>query len=179
MEGRSQLKKRTCRVNELQTILSAGQKCLFVGLVELETRSEQSQEECLRDVTTEAGDLTGGTHLNTKMRIGTSETRETEHGCLASHKVQLVLVDRMTFHWNTKHDLRGSTNKVEIKGLGNEREGSGTSKIALDNLELVVLCHELNVERTADVKSGHDFVGNTNRLTFRLCVPVFEREARV
>lgn len=87
----------------------------------------------------------------------------TTHGCLLgslstpiycigtnlhSHSAQGTEMDFDRLHWKAHNDPGCYGNKVDVQGLGDEGEGARDAKVALDDLQLVVLGDELEVART-------------------------------
>lgn len=62
---------------------------------------------------------------------------------LHTHSAESFEVNDSWFNWLTNHNFCCQSNKVKVKSLGNEREGARDPKIALYNLELVVLGNKL------------------------------------
>ena len=54
-------------------------------------------------------------------------------------------------HRNAEHNLCGQLNQVDLQHFTYEGETSTCTKVTFDNLNLVVSCQVLDIERTADV----------------------------
>ena len=55
------------------------------------------------------------------------------------------------FHRDSQHHLRCQINEVQFQHLRDEGETTGGTQITLDDQNIVVTRHKLNVERSVDV----------------------------
>jgi hypothetical protein len=121
----------------------------------------------LNKVLTEASHFTSRRHLDTKVGISTGKTSPRELGNLDSEVVTLF------FHEvNGLRDVgagksaSGNINEVGTEDLGNEGERTGSTEVALDDLERrfttvgVVGVDDLHVEGTGDLPGLSNLVGN-------------------
>ena len=146
---------------ELITECVAGnrKKGVLVFGGELELGRDHGLHEGLVLGIAEASDLPGRGHLYAKVGIGTAETSKGEHGSLDADVVNVKKGDAVGLDLETAHRLGGKRDEVVVEGLTDEREGSACSEVALNDLDVVVLGHELDVEGTGDLKGAGDHAG--------------------
>ncbi len=75
-----------------------------------------------------------------------------------------------------EHHLGRKLDEIDLKHLGDERERSGSPKVTFYHLNLVILCQELNIERTRDIQSAGNSPGNLLNATNSLYVKLLRRE---
>ncbi len=141
-----------------------------LGELELEVGREDGLDEGLARIVTVAGDLSRGSHLDTKSGIGSLESGEGEHGGLAADVVQVLQHDGAALVRKLDHDTGRKLDEVEVEGLGHEGEGTGGSQVALDNLDGIVLGEHLDVEGAGDLQLGSDLGGDELDSSLRLAV---------
>mmetsp|Transcript_18268 Transcript_18268/g.37428 ORF Transcript_18268/g.37428 Transcript_18268/m.37428 type:complete len:351 (-) Transcript_18268:969-2021(-) len=149
----------------LQRILNRNQDVL---LGHFETGGKHGLQEGLLPGLSEAGNLTGGSHLYAEDRIGTSETGEREHGSLDTNifrgtisgfKGGQIHVGRVF----VDHGTGGGLDKINSHGLGDERERSGCTNVCLDTHNIGALSNKLDVDGSRDVQALDDLLcGITN-----------------
>mmetsp|Transcript_10115 Transcript_10115/g.33697 ORF Transcript_10115/g.33697 Transcript_10115/m.33697 type:complete len:556 (-) Transcript_10115:3592-5259(-) len=126
----------------------------FGGWGSLEARGEERLEVRLVPVLTEARYLSCAHHVNAHLGIAAGEAVEGELSHLYTHPVGLTDRQRRRDSLGDAHeDPGGYGDEGEVKGLGDEGEGAGGADVALDDLQLVVLGHELHVEGSRDEES--------------------------
>jgi hypothetical protein len=121
----------------------------------------------LNKVLSEASHFTSRRHLDTKIGIGTSKTSPRELGNLDSEVITLVSheVDRLR-NVSAGKSTSGNINEVGTENLGHEGERTGSTEVALDDLERrfttvgVVGVDDLHVEGTSDLPGFGNLVGN-------------------
>lgn len=121
----------------------------------------------LDEVLAEAGDLTGGGHLDAEERIGAGETGPGELGDLGGKVVTLDSHEVGGLgNLLANEGLGGDVDEVGAEDLADEGEGSGGTEVALDDLELrlttlgAVGLDDLHVEGAGDLPGLGDLLGN-------------------
>jgi len=120
----------------------------------------------LDQVLTEAGNLTGGGHLNAEEGVSTGQTGPGELRHLGG-KVVTLLAHEVNGLGDITADksLGGNVNEVGTQNLADEGEGTRGTEVALDDLELglstlLIGLDDLHVEGTGDVPGLGDLLGN-------------------
>mmetsp|Transcript_25250 Transcript_25250/g.75010 ORF Transcript_25250/g.75010 Transcript_25250/m.75010 type:complete len:998 (+) Transcript_25250:65-3058(+) len=128
-----------------------------VLLGQLHARREHRLEEGVVPVRPEAGDLARRGHLDAERRVGALEALEGEHRHLDADivvgRLGRALVDR-----RANHRLGGGLDEVDAHHLGREGARARGAQVALDHLDLAVLCDELHVEGAGDLERRGELV---------------------
>mmetsp|Transcript_26521 Transcript_26521/g.57578 ORF Transcript_26521/g.57578 Transcript_26521/m.57578 type:complete len:368 (+) Transcript_26521:222-1325(+) len=121
---------------------------------ELEAGGEHGLEEGFVLILAEASDLAGRLHLDTQAGVGVLQPGEGEDRHLGRDAIHIDGLDGGRVRRQAQHDARRHVDEVHVVGLGDERERSGGSQVALDHHHLVLLAHKLDVEGSRDVQGS-------------------------
>eukprot|EP00962_Isochrysis_galbana_P040190 scaffold14529_cov117-Isochrysis_galbana.AAC.11 len=152
---RLQLADRRHRVGE-EALLHRDEDVL---LGQLHAGGEHRLHEGVVPVGPKAGDLARRGHLDTQGRVGALEPLEGEHRHLDAD----VVFRRLHVHWldlGADHRLGGHLDEVDPEHLGREGARARRAQVALNHLDLAVLCDELHVERAGDLERGGQLIGD-------------------
>ena len=139
------------RRQDLDLLLVAADREQDILLRQDDTRRNQRLKVSLVLVPPETSHLSCRRHLDAQDRVGTRETAEAELRHLNTDIVGRQGHMRVRFDWHTEHDLRRHLNRVDPSDLRDERERTSRAQVALDDLDLVVLCNELDIERSSNI----------------------------
>ena len=119
---------------------------------QLQPHRDHRLEQGIVEVGADAADLACRGHLHTQDRVGAVEPREGELRRLDADVVQFEDRSVDLAHRPSHDDPRGEVDEVELEDLRGEGERARGSQVALDDQDVVVLGHELDVERPVDLQ---------------------------
>mmetsp|Transcript_53923 Transcript_53923/g.64882 ORF Transcript_53923/g.64882 Transcript_53923/m.64882 type:complete len:370 (+) Transcript_53923:175-1284(+) len=135
-----------------------------VLLGHFESGGEQTLEEGLFLVLSVARDFSCGRHFHPEHRIGSTETREAEHGGLDTHipTGSITCFESREVHilrGDIHHGSRRRLDKIGPHGLTHKRKRPTRPHVTLDAHNVHPLGHKLNIGRSRDIQPLHDLAG--------------------
>ena len=79
-------------------------------------------------------------------------------------------------YWQTEHHTGCQLDEVDLQYLAHEWERTAGTKVTLDNENIIVTSHELDVERTVDVQLLGNLTTNSLYTTNCLNIQLLRRE---
>ena len=104
--------------------------------------------------------LTRRSHIHTQHGVGILETVEGELRSLHAHIVEVEQRLGRFLHRQVEHNTCGYINQVDFQHLTYKRERTGSTEVALDDLNLVVASKELDIERPRNLEFAGDITRN-------------------
>mmetsp|Transcript_105300 Transcript_105300/g.336859 ORF Transcript_105300/g.336859 Transcript_105300/m.336859 type:complete len:505 (+) Transcript_105300:297-1811(+) len=135
---------------------------------QLEAGGDHSLQEGLVLILAEASDLTSGLHLHTQPGVRVLQAAEGEDRHLGRDEIHVDGLDHDGALRDAQHDPRRNADEVDVVRLGDEGQGAGCSQVALDDHDLVLLAHELDVEGAGNVQCPADFLADALHAAVRL-----------
>ena len=114
--------------------------------------TEHSFEEGGPSVFAQATYLARGSHIDAQHGVGLLQTVEGELARFNAHVFQIKDATSRFLYGQTQHDTCCHLNEVHLQHLAHEGEGARGAEIALDDLDIILACQELNVEGTRYVE---------------------------
>ena len=147
----------------------------ILGRNALTYRKHTLQEGC-RGIVAQATYLTGRTHIHTEHWVGLLQTVEAELRCLDTYVVEVEEVLRWLLHWQTEHHSCSQLDEVDLQHLADEWERTAGTEVTLDNENIIVTSHELDVEWSVDVQLLGNLTTYTLYTTYGLNIQFLWRE---
>ena len=118
--------------------------------------TEHTLQKSCRCIVAQATYLARTAHVHTQYWVGLLKAVEAELAGLDTHIVEVEEVLVWLLYWQTEHHAGSQLDEVDLQHLTNEWERTAGTKVTLDNENIIVASHKLNVERSVDMK----FLGN-------------------
>ena len=115
---------------------------------------------CLVIILPDTANFSRGCHIHTQHGIGFQKPGKGELWSLHSHVIQIEYRFIQGFHLLSQHDPGGHIDKVIFQYFRHEGKTPRRSQITLDDLDIIVLCQKLHIERTGYVQFFSDRAGN-------------------
>ena len=140
------------------------------------THRKHTLQKCGRCIVTQATYLTGTAHVYTQYRVRLLQTVEAELRSLDTYIVEIEEVLVWLLYRQTEHYAGSQLDEVDLQYLAHEWERTAGTKVTLDNENIIVTSHELDVERTVDVQLLGNLTTNSLYTTNCLNIQLLRRE---
>ena len=104
----------------------------------------------------EAEDFTGGAHFGAENRVHLRELVEGEHGFLGAMVVELLVLELEVFEFFAEHEARSEAGHLRVTDLGDQRHGTGSTRVGFEHEHLAVFDSVLHVHEAAHVEGFSD-----------------------
>jgi len=122
----------------------------------------------------EAEDFTGGAHFGAENRVHLRELVEREHSFLGAVVVELLVLELQVFELFAEHEARCEAGHLRVTNLGDQRHGTGSTRVGFEHEHLAVFDGVLHVHEAAHMEGFSDlasvildgrqiFLGNRDR----------------
>ena len=140
------------------------------------THRKHTLQKCGRCIVAQATYLTGTAHVHTQYRVCLLQTVEAELRCLDTYIIEIEEVLVWLLYWQTEHYAGSQLDEVDLQYLAHEWERTAGTQVTLDNENIIVTSHELDVERTVDVQLLGNLTTNSLYTTNCLNIQLLRRE---
>ena len=137
---------------------------------------EHTLEQGRIGVVAQTAHLARRAHIDTENRVGLLQAVEGELAGLDTDIVEVEEILLRLLHGHAEHDLRGQVDEVELQDLRDKREGTRGTEVALDDVDVVLAGHKLDVERTVDMERLGDLTADALDAAHGLDVEFLRRE---
>ena len=114
-----------------------------------------------RSIRTDTTHFTGGSHVHPQHRVRLLQAVERELRSLDSYIIQLKETLLRFFDRKPQHHPGCQLDKVYLQNLAHERKRTAGAKVTLNNLDVIVLCQILDIERAGNVQSLGNLAAET------------------
>ena len=104
----------------------------------------------------EAEDFTGGAHFGAENRVHLRELVEGEHSFLGAVVVELLVLELQVFELFAEHQARSEAGHLRVTDLGDQRHGTGSTRVRFEDEHLAVFDGVLHVHEAAHVEGFSD-----------------------
>ena len=104
----------------------------------------------------EAEDFTGGAHFGAENRVHLRELVEREHSFLGAVVVELLVLELEVFQLFAEHQARCEAGHLRVTNLGDQRHGTGSTRVGFEHEHLAVFDSVLHVHEAAHVEGFSD-----------------------
>ena len=104
----------------------------------------------------EAEDFTGGAHFGAENRVHLRELVEREHSFLGAVVVELLVLELQVFELFAEHEARSEAGHLRVTDLGDQRHGTGSTRVGFEDEHLAIFDSVLHVHEAAHVEGFSD-----------------------
>ena len=140
------------------------------------THRKHTLQKSGRCIVAQATYLTRTAHIHTQYWVCLLQTVEAELRCLDTYIVEIEEVLVWLLYRQTEHYAGSQLDEVDFQYLAYEWERTAGTKVTLDNENIIVTSHELDVERTVDVQLLGNLTTNSLYTTNCLNIQLLRRE---
>ena len=107
----------------------------------------------------EAEDFTGRAHFGAENRVHLRELVEREHSFLGAVVVELLVLELQVFELFAEHQARSEAGHLRVTNLGDQRHGTGSTRVSFEDKHLAVFDSVLHVHEAAHVEGFGNLTG--------------------